>query len=101
MKIWLDAQLSPALARWMEDEFDVENVFSVQLDERLRAAKDGEIFAQAKEADAVVMTKDRDFVDLVEGVRHVLVNGVFVLEDGAMTGALPGRFLERRRRARE
>lgn len=66
MKIWLDAQLSPALARWMEDEFDVENVFSVQLDERLRAAKDGEIFAQAKEADAVVMTKDRDFVDLVE-----------------------------------
>jgi N-acyl-D-amino-acid deacylase len=36
-----------------------------------------------------------------EGVRHVLVNGVVVLEDGAMTGALPGRFLERRRRARE
>jgi len=66
VKIWLDAQLSPALSRWMEQEFDVEEVFSVQLDAALRAAKDIEIFAQAKGAGAVVMTKDRDFVDLVE-----------------------------------
>ena len=35
-----------------------------------------------------------------EGVVHVLVNGQFVLRDGTMTGAKPGRFLERRRAAR-
>ncbi|MFN8058022.1 MAG: D-aminoacylase [Vicinamibacterales bacterium] len=32
-----------------------------------------------------------------DGVRHVLVNGRFVLRDGAMTGAAPGRFLPRER----
>lgn len=30
-----------------------------------------------------------------EGVRHVIVNGVAVLRDGTMTGALPGRVLRR------
>jgi N-acyl-D-aspartate/D-glutamate deacylase len=30
-----------------------------------------------------------------EGMRHVLVNGTFVLESGKMTGATPGRFLQR------
>jgi N-acyl-D-aspartate/D-glutamate deacylase len=34
---------------------------------------------------------------MAEGVRHVLVNGILVLEDGRMTGAAPGRHLERRR----
>jgi N-acyl-D-aspartate/D-glutamate deacylase len=33
-----------------------------------------------------------------EGVVHVVVNGTFVLEGGAMTGARPGRFLARARR---
>lgn len=30
-----------------------------------------------------------------EGVSHVIVNGVPVLRDGKMTGALPGRVLRR------
>jgi N-acyl-D-aspartate/D-glutamate deacylase len=34
-----------------------------------------------------------------EGVVHVLVNGQFVLRDGTMTGAKPGRYLRRGRRA--
>ncbi|HUP21229.1 MAG TPA: D-aminoacylase [Gemmatimonadota bacterium] len=34
---------------------------------------------------------------LAVGIRHVLVNGVPVLEDGAPTGALPGRALRRGR----
>ncbi len=34
-----------------------------------------------------------------EGVVHVLVNGTFVLRAGVMTGARPGRFLRRMRRA--
>jgi N-acyl-D-aspartate/D-glutamate deacylase len=32
---------------------------------------------------------------LAEGVDHVLVNGVFVLENGEPTGATPGRALRR------
>jgi N-acyl-D-aspartate/D-glutamate deacylase len=35
-----------------------------------------------------------------EGVIHVLVNGSFVLRDGSMTGADPGRFLTRAREVR-
>jgi N-acyl-D-amino-acid deacylase len=35
------------------------------------------------------------------GVRHVVVNGTLVLDDGEMTGARPGTFLARARTARE
>jgi N-acyl-D-aspartate/D-glutamate deacylase len=35
---------------------------------------------------------------LAEGVRHVLVNGEFVLRDGQMTGKAPGKFLPKRKR---
>ncbi len=66
MKIWLDAQLSPSIATWMSDAFDIEEALAVQLDPELRAAPDTDIFDAAKEAGAIVMTKDRDFVDLLE-----------------------------------
>jgi predicted nuclease of predicted toxin-antitoxin system len=39
VKLWLDAQLSPALCSWLAETFDV---------------------------DAAHVTKDRDFIDLVE-----------------------------------
>jgi len=64
MNIWLDAQLSPAMAAWISAEFEV-SVVAVR-DLGLREAKDREIFLSARQAGAVVMTKDRDFVRLVE-----------------------------------
>jgi predicted nuclease of predicted toxin-antitoxin system len=64
VRIWIDAQLSPALAAWLESTFDVKAV-SIR-DLSMRDAEDPEIFWAARDADAVVMTKDRDFVDLVE-----------------------------------
>ncbi len=64
MKIWLDAQLSPALAPWLSSVFKVEAT-SVR-DHSLRDAEDMAIFLSAREAGAAVLTKDRDFVDLVE-----------------------------------
>ena len=64
MVIWLDAQLSPALAPWLSEEFGVES-YSVRF-LGLRDATDPEIFSAAKAAGAVVMTKDRDFLELVE-----------------------------------
>ena len=66
MRVWLDAQFSPALAVWMRQRFELEEAYAVQADAETRALKDQDIFARAREADVVVMTKDRDFVDLVE-----------------------------------
>lgn len=64
MIVWLDAQLSPRLARWIEETFEVECVHVRDLG--LRNAEDPEIFQKARDALSVVMTKDEDFVRLVE-----------------------------------
>jgi len=64
MTIWLDAQLSPAIASWISQEFSVPAV--AVRDMALRNAKDRKIFFAARKANAVVMTKDADFVHLVK-----------------------------------
>lgn len=66
MTVWIDAQISPALALWLADRFGVEA--SSLRDLNLVHASDSEIFFGARKADAVVVTKDRDFVDLLH--RH-------------------------------
>jgi predicted nuclease of predicted toxin-antitoxin system len=64
MIIWIDAQLSPAIANWISSNF---NITALALrDLGLRDAEDLEIFAQAKEQKVILMTKDSDFVDLVK-----------------------------------
>ncbi len=63
MKVWLDAQLSPALCSWLETEFGVEAVAVRDLD--LVKAEDADIFMAAREDADVVMTKDSDFVELL------------------------------------
>lgn len=63
MTIWIDAQLSPAVAKWISDNFPVQAVALRELG--LRDASDRQIFEAAKQAGAVVMTKDSDFVELV------------------------------------
>jgi predicted nuclease of predicted toxin-antitoxin system len=62
--LWIDAQLSPALVRWVSDTFGVA-AHAVR-DLGLREAKDLGIFHAAREAGAVVMSKDSDFVLLLE-----------------------------------
>lgn len=64
MILWIDAQLSPALAPWIRANFGIET-YAVR-DLGLRDAKDPEIFLAAREAGAVVMTKDSDFIVLLE-----------------------------------
>jgi predicted nuclease of predicted toxin-antitoxin system len=61
---WIDAQLSPYLASWLSSEFGVDAKPVRELG--LRDAGDREIFLAAKEIGAVVMTKDSDFVTLLE-----------------------------------
>lgn len=64
MTIWIDAQLSPAIAVWIEKDFDIKTVALRDLN--LRNAEDEEIFAAAKKANAVVITKDSDFLSLLD-----------------------------------
>ena len=65
MTVWIDANLSPALARWITESFAGIKAFSaVYLG--LLDADDGQIRAAARQAGAVILTKDRDFVDAVQ-----------------------------------
>jgi predicted nuclease of predicted toxin-antitoxin system len=63
VKVWIDAQLSPAIARWLATTFG-EDAVTVK-DVGLRDAEDEVIFNAARKVGAVVMTKDVDFADLV------------------------------------
>ena len=64
MTLWLDNQLPPALAGWMRATTSIECVRVRDLN--LQRASDHEIFAAARHANVVVMTKDADFVELLE-----------------------------------
>ena len=66
MILWLDAQLPPALAPWLCTECGVKTVAIREVG--LREASDEQIFFAARTARVVVMTKDSDFVSLLE--RH-------------------------------
>ena len=63
IELWIDAQLSRALAPWIERTVGVRARSAVRLG--LRDATDEEIFAAARAADAVVVTKDADFERLL------------------------------------
>lgn len=63
MKIWTDAQLPPTLASWLSATFEIET--AALRDLSLRDAQDIEIFEAARAENAVIMTKDSDFIDLV------------------------------------
>lgn len=60
----MDAQLSPKLANWIRSSYDVQVVPMRDLD--LLIAWDETIFNRAKREADVVITKDRDFIALLE-----------------------------------
>ncbi|KKJ00674.1 DUF5615 family PIN-like protein [Prochlorothrix hollandica] len=62
--IWIDAHLSPAIAIWITNTFGITALALRDLG--LRDAEDPEIFEAAKAQGVIFMTKDSDFVDLVE-----------------------------------
>lgn len=62
--IWIDAQISPSIAGWISETLECPAV--ALRDIGLRDAADLEIFRAAREADAIVITKDKDFVDLLD-----------------------------------
>ena len=58
--IWIDAQMSPAIAAWITANFPVK-ALAVR-DIGLRHAEDREIFLEAWKQSAIVMNKDSDFI---------------------------------------
>lgn len=64
MKFWIDAQLPPTLAEWLLEKFKVEAYSLKSLG--LRDARDIDIFQTARSSDVVIITKDVDFVELVQ-----------------------------------
>ncbi|WP_163560258.1 DUF5615 family PIN-like protein [Halomonas sp. NO4] len=66
MILWVDAQLSPHLAQWLTENCGVDACSVRYLG--YRDADDETIFAEARKANVIVLTKDRDFPDLLE--RH-------------------------------
>jgi predicted nuclease of predicted toxin-antitoxin system len=64
MTIWVDAHLSPAIATWITTTFSITAL--ALRDVGLRDAEVAEIFEAAKAQGVILMTKDSDFVDLVD-----------------------------------
>lgn len=65
MTIWIDAQLSPSLALWINQNFEgleAQSLWALGL----RNASDLEIFQRAKQANVVLMSKDDDFARLLQ-----------------------------------
>jgi predicted nuclease of predicted toxin-antitoxin system len=63
--VWVDAQLPPVLARWLAGEYGLDAAHVNEIG--YVAADDAEIFASARGGGAaVVVTKDEDFVRLLE-----------------------------------
>ena len=63
MIIWLDAQLPPQLAVWIRSKFLIDATAIRDLG--LRDAKDSAIFEAARKANAVLLSKDSDFLEMV------------------------------------
>jgi len=65
MNLWLDAQLPPLLAQWLKVQ-RIGVQATAQRDLGLRDANDALIFERARAEHAVVITKDRDFIRLLD-----------------------------------
>jgi predicted nuclease of predicted toxin-antitoxin system len=63
MMLWLDAHLSPRLAGWITTRFGL--IALPVRDVGLREADDADIWEAARQAGAVLLTKDGDFEERV------------------------------------
>ena len=63
MIFWIDAQLPPAIASWFDEAYGLKAVALRDLG--LRDARDQEIFAAARAAQVILISKDSDFLERV------------------------------------
>lgn len=64
MIFWLDAQLPPALAKFLFNKFATD-IYPLR-EIGLRDAEDREIFQKARKVGAILVTKDSDFIEMVD-----------------------------------
>ncbi|HEX9988110.1 MAG TPA: DUF5615 family PIN-like protein [Chloroflexia bacterium] len=64
MIIWVDAQFSPAIAEWITENFSTQAIAVRELG--LRDASDRQNYLAARQTGVVVMTKDADFLRLLD-----------------------------------
>jgi predicted nuclease of predicted toxin-antitoxin system len=65
IELWLDMQLSPALAKWIASEFNIKAISSYDL--FINDEKDEIIFLNAKgKRNVIILSKDSDFPDLLD-----------------------------------
>jgi predicted nuclease of predicted toxin-antitoxin system len=65
IELWLDMQLSPALAKWIVSEFQINAISSYEL--FINNEKDEVIFLNAKnKGNVILLSKDSDFTDLLD-----------------------------------
>ena len=62
MKFWLDGQISPKIAPWLKSQFGFECIHIRDLG--LMKKEDLDIYRDARIANAIVITKDQDFLEL-------------------------------------
>lgn len=67
MILLLDAHIAPSLAVWIENEFKIKSYSFDYLNWRTLADKD--CFLKAKEMNGVIVTKDNDFITLLEKLK--------------------------------
>jgi predicted nuclease of predicted toxin-antitoxin system len=60
--VWIDAQLPPALVQFFKEALNCDALSIAGIG--LREATDAEIYYLARQEDAIVLTKDRDFLEL-------------------------------------
>lgn len=65
MTIWTDAQISPSIAIWINKNFPDFNTSSLR-SLGLEDANDYDIFRKARKSNVILMSKDYDFVTLIE-----------------------------------
>ena len=89
MTLWHDNQLPPALTPWMRTTLSIDRVPVRDLN--LHRASAPEIFRAARDAQVVVMTKDADFVALLDqqGAPLSPINGSPTLAIDDRTRRLP------------
>lgn len=63
MTFWIDEQISPKFAYWLAQEFQVEAHSVDTLG--FFSTPDKDIFMKARSANVIVITKDRDFREMV------------------------------------
>ena len=64
IELWLDMQLSPAIAKWIESKFSIKAISSYDL--FINEEKDEIIFLKAKKkGNVILLSKDSDFVEII------------------------------------